>query len=335
MRQLIVVTTLIALISLPLAAADDEKPVQTTQQTAPAVEAQSPDELDQAEQEASIELAVAKIKLELVRAKKDLRAGQTDAAIQRARLILALAGSLPSDIDMDDYTLPAEGILARAGATAPGAANTETNANVARRRVLRTPASPPECLSTEELTAELERRRVGQTRSPYGTTGTSHVDDWINETDDLNQVPNGEIQYPADWADKVARRQKYAGGEIARSHSWYDAEGREWFAAVYDIDDLTLSTPDYQPTFSLDLAENDRNALDRHALRWGYGAFSGFHTWDLDTMFQVFRAFGGMDDDAWNGPVHSREKQRQVIETIQWFTIDQPPTKPQIISQEP
>lgn len=326
MTRTLIALSAAGLFTFCFAVADDVTPPAPPPNAADSF--QAVDELDRAEEQAGIELAVAKIKLELVRAKKDLRAGQTDAAVQRARLVLALAGSLPPEIDLDDYTLPAEGILARAGALPAGSAGS------ARQHVARPPRSAGfrENLNADALATELERRRAGRA---YASTGTIPVDEWIAETDDLDQVPLGDIQYPENWAEKVARREKYAGGEIARSQSWYDADGREWFTAVYDIGDLTFVPLDFQPSFTLDPVENLRNGLDRHALRWGYGIFGGYHSWDLDTLFQLFRAFGGMDDDAWHGPMHSKERQRQIVDMIQRFTIDQPPAQPQIISLEP
>ena len=316
---------MIASIScVALAVADDAPPAQPTQQANASADTQAALDLEQAEQQAGIELAIAKIKLELVRAKKDLRAGQTDSAVQRARLVLGLANSLPPEIDMDDYTLPAEGILARAGVEAPKVDATKTKRGDSCRT-----------LDTATLEAELERRQAGRPLDSYGTTDSANVDEWIAANDDFDQVPAGEIRYPRDWSQKVARRAQNDGGEVARSGSWIDPDGREWYTAVYDIHDLTYVPPDFQPSFSLDPIEDLRVSLDRHALRWGYGVFNGFYSSNLDTLFPLFRTFGGLDDYAWRGPKYSRERQQQVVQMIQSFTIEQPPTQPQIISLDP
>lgn len=142
----------------------------------------------------------------------------------------------------------------------------------------------------------------------------------LTEADEARVAPVGEIAYPDDWPEKVARRAKYAGGEMARSESWIDQDGREWYVAVYDIRDLTYVPPDFQPTFSLDPAENLRNTLDRHALRWGHGFFGGLPTWDLDVTIPLLRYFGGVDDYAWRGPKYSAERQEQIVEMIKAFT---------------
>jgi hypothetical protein len=142
----------------------------------------------------------------------------------------------------------------------------------------------------------------------------------LTEADEARVAPVGEIAYPDDWPEKVAKRAKYAGGEIARSESWIDQEGREWYVAVYDIRDLIYVPPDFQPTFSLDPAEDLRNTLDRHALRWGYGFFGGLYPWDLDVTIPLLRYFGGVDDYAWRGPKYSAERQEQIVAMIKAFT---------------
>ncbi len=142
----------------------------------------------------------------------------------------------------------------------------------------------------------------------------------LTEADEARVAPVGEIAYPDDWPERVAKRAKYAGGEIARSESWIDQDGREWYVAVYDIRDLTYVPPDFQPTFSLDPAEDLRNALDRHALRWGHGFFGGLYPWDLDVAIPLLRYFGGVDDYAWRGPKYSAERQEQIVEMIKAFT---------------
>jgi hypothetical protein len=142
----------------------------------------------------------------------------------------------------------------------------------------------------------------------------------LTEADEARVAPVGEIAYPDDWPEKVAKRAKYAGGEMARSESWIDRDGREWYVAVYDIRDLIYVPPDFQPTFSLDPAEELRNTLDRHALRWGHGFFGGLSAWDLDVTIPLMRYFGGVDDYAWRGPKYSAERQEQIVEMIKAFT---------------
>jgi hypothetical protein len=142
----------------------------------------------------------------------------------------------------------------------------------------------------------------------------------LTQADEARVVPDGDIAYPDDWPDKVARRAKYAGGEIARSQSWIDKEGREWYVAVYDIRDLIYVPPDFQPAASLDLSENLRNELDRHALRLYSGIFNSYYPEDIAAGIPLLRYFGGVDEFALRGPKYSVERQQQIVEMIKAFT---------------
>jgi hypothetical protein len=155
----------------------------------------------------------------------------------------------------------------------------------------------------------------------------------LTAADEARVVPEGDIAYPDDWPDKVARRAKFEGGEVARSESWIDKDGREWYVALYDIRDLIYVPPDFQPSFSLDPVEDLRNTLDRHALRWRGGIFNSFHPYDLWDAIPLLRYFGGVDDFAWRGPKYSVERQEQIVEMIKAFTTQS--TESQVIPLAP
>jgi hypothetical protein len=155
----------------------------------------------------------------------------------------------------------------------------------------------------------------------------------LTQADEARVVPDGDVAYPDDWPEKVARRGEYAGGQIARSPSWIDQDGREWYVAIYDIRDLIYVPPDFQPPFSLDLVESARNELDRHALRWHSGVFRGYYPAEIAAGIPLLRYFGGVDDFALRGPKYSVERQRQIVEMIRAFTAQL--TERKIISLEP
>jgi len=142
----------------------------------------------------------------------------------------------------------------------------------------------------------------------------------LTRADEARVVPDDDIAYPDDWPEKVAKRAKYAGGEIARSQSWIDKDGREWYVAIYDIRDLIYVPPDFQPPYSLDLDENLRNALDRHALRLYSGIFHSYYPEDIAAGIPLLRYFGGVDEFALRGPKYSVERQQQIVEMIKAFT---------------
>jgi hypothetical protein len=162
----------------------------------------------------------------------------------------------------------------------------------------------------------------------------------LTEADETRVVPVGEVAYPDDWPEKTVRRAKYADGEIARSQSWIDEDGREWYVAIYDINDLTINPPRVDPVFSLDLNENTQYALDRHALRWGWGAYNWgwgpFQYWDpwyTGPLYSPACYFGGAYGLGWHQPLHSAERQEQIVEMIKAFTMRS--TESQIISLPP
>ena len=148
------------------------------------------------------------------------------------------------------------------------------------------------------------------------------------EADEARLIPNGWIGYPSDWADICKRRAHYAGGEVARSDTWKDKDGKEWYAAIYDIRDLTYEVPDFQCTATLDPVEDLRNTLDRDALRNRSWIFGGTAE-DLAHGIPLLRYFGGVDDMEFRGPKYSIEKQKQIMDQIRAFTT--PSTEAKII----
>lgn len=81
------------------------------------------------------------------------------------------------------------------------------------------------------------------------------------EADEARLIPNGVISYPRDWPERMRRRQKYAGGMIARSASWHDKDGREWYVAIYDIHDLIYVPPQFDIGYGFGAGSSLRNAL--------------------------------------------------------------------------
>jgi hypothetical protein len=140
------------------------------------------------------------------------------------------------------------------------------------------------------------------------------------EADEARVVPDGDVSYPNDWPQRVARRQKYAGGVVARSPSWYDKDGREWYVAIYDIHDLIYVPPDFgydsQPLAG---PTGLRDALDRQALRERSFIFGGWPE-DLAAGIPLLRYFGGLNPWLARGPKYSLERQREIVDMIRAFT---------------
>jgi len=291
----------ITILLIPLSVAFAEEPDASS-----ALETSN---LGEAERQARVELTLARSRLELVMARKSLQSLDMTNAALRAAMVLTLLEGTPPEVDVNGYGLQAEGILARAEKAGVDLA------------LLEEPASkrPSRRISDDYL--------MRQAWASY--------DRVLKDADENGRIEAPEITFPADWRRRTERRAQYAGGEIARSGSRFDVDGREWFVSLYDIRDLTYVPPDFQPPFSLYAMEGLRGGLDRHALRMGYGAFGGFYSWEMSTLAPMLRAFGGFDDYAWRGPKYSARRQAQVVRMIEAFTDETPSTEPKIISLEP
>lgn len=155
----------------------------------------------------------------------------------------------------------------------------------------------------------------------------------ITEADEARIAGDAWVSYPDDWPRRVARRKPWEGGQIARSSSWSDRDGREWYAAVYDVRDLIYMPPDFQ-AFTLDPRLELVQALDRNALRFGGQLFRGWGD-DLAHGIPLLRFFGpGLDDFVYRGPKYSAERQQQIVKMIEVFT-GQRAAEPMVISLPP
>ncbi|MCC6358484.1 MAG: hypothetical protein IT450_07070 [Phycisphaerales bacterium] len=297
------------------AAADRRAPVAVPADAGPA----KTSDLDAVEAQPRSEAALAQARLELVLARKSLKAGDAADAARRARAALVLLE--PAGGDVSVWELQAEGILARASraqarVTLSDSPQEAATAPAAAAASPATPDAPRTATIVEQDEARLAYQ--GALYEAYSADETRR----LIEAHEARVAPQGEVAYPADWKDRVARRAKWAGGEVARTRSWTDKDGREWYAAIYDIRDVTYVVPDFQPVVSLDFAENDRNGRDREALRQRSAIFGGYAE-DLAAGIPLLRFFGGVDDMALRGAKYSREKQAEIIEQIRAFTTQQ------------
>lgn len=278
------------------------------------------DDLDAAEAHARSDAALSQARLELVLARKALKSGDSAGADRRARSALALLAPVQGDVSV--WELQAEGIIARATRTAANVALSDAPQDAATAPAAassaRSPAEAPPAYTASAV--EPNEALLRDQKQQYEAYSTDEARRLI-EVNDARIAPRGEVAYPADWKERVARRSKWAGGEVARSKSWTDKDGREWYAAIYDIRDVTYVVPDFQAP-NLGFAENERNRLDRDALRQRSFIFGGTDE-ELAAGIPLLRFFGGVDDFAYRGPKYSREKQAEIIDQIKAFTTQQ------------
>lgn len=285
-------------------------------------------DLERQERQARLEADVAQVRLDIILARKEWAAGRVAESAHHARRALDRIATLPPELDVTVWELQAEGILAKAARAGVDLRSLQN----ATRSEPHGAAVPPADQSAPSSSAvpELENLTLqGRIRTAAEETAVRI----LTESEMARVVPPGEVLYPADWPEKTERRARYRGGLIARSESWLDEKGREWYVALYDIQDLIYATPDFRPPGSLDLVENTLNALDRAALRLRSQIFSGYAE-DLAVGLPLLNALGGGVDPHWlRGPRFSLARQQQVTELIR--AMSEQKSEAQIISLPP
>ena len=276
---------------------------------------QLPPELDVSVDELQAEGVLAKA----ARAGVDIESARRDVASAVENELPPLA----EDPDLDAKAREAARIARNyQGAPSPDV-DARADERLLRERALRRPAvdrygyrPAREIVDTDALRVR-EDERVYYQAALEGAYRDSEVQSLV-EVDEARIVPGGVISYPPDWPEKMKKREQYRGGMIARTPSWRDKDGREWYIAVYDIHDLIYVPPDFTaPHFDPILSQRD--ALDRAALRWNSQIFRGWPQ-DLAAGIPLLRYFGGVDDWAYRGPKYSIERQQQIVELIEAFT---------------
>ncbi|MGE0481275.1 MAG: hypothetical protein AB7Q17_12460 [Phycisphaerae bacterium] len=201
--------------------------------------------------------------------------------------------------------------------------DTRGDADALRERTLarqtgETPGYRPgrEVVDSDAVNDRIEQRI--QYQDPLGDAIHEDEQRRLVEADETRIAGDRLVQYPPNWPELVARRAKWKDGVIARTAGQTDSQGREWYTAIYDIQDLTYVPPDFLPIEGLTLTEGARIAADRDALRWRSQIFGGYAD-DLAMGVPLLRFFGGVDDLEFRGPKYSAEKARQIGAMVQRF----------------
>lgn len=293
------------------------------------------DELSAAEQAARAEAHLALARLEIVLARKAVRAADYPQAARHAARTLELLRQLPPELDASEYELQAEAILARTAAH---------GVHVADLTPQPTPAPlPPPAAGPSPEPVPVTRRPQGdrwgyRPGRPVLDEDALAVDDpelaayqgalrdaykadearVLIEADGDRRVPRGDVAYPPDWPQRMKRRAQYAGGQIARSSSWYDADGNEWYVAVYDIHDLIYVPPDFTLSGTFGVLDPLQATLDRDAWRQRSFFFGGGY--DYAAGLPLWAYFGGINPWHARPATYDLDRQREIVEMISAFT---------------
>ncbi len=331
------------LIAPSLAGADDARWVAEAAADRDASAVVVPDDAQEAQ--ARADAAVAAARLELILARKELKARAFESAAAHARQVLKLSVAMPDVEALDGLAEDAVRLIAQArrGASvrrveplAPVLAGvvppvTEPDSRQTGAQVV-AGGGDHDLLIDLAPTAEIDEIRLQREAAVFDAYRADEAHRLL-EADEARIAPAGELAYPPDWPERAARRQQYEGGEIARSASQRDAQGREWYSAVYDTSDLEYVAPDFQPPFGLHPAEEIRNALDREAIRWRSMIFNGYAE-DLAAGIPLLQFFGGVDDYALRGPKYSVQRHEQIVEMVRQV-LQNDASQPRMISLPP
>jgi hypothetical protein len=314
-------------------------------------------DLAQEEREARSAAALSQARLELVLARKALRGGQSARAIEKADRALALLRQVAPATDVSELELQAEGIKAVATRAAGDAASPPvrdapvTAGDMPDSAQAPSPAQAPPSEQEPAAPPRLVRSPTGDEYSYRPRSTVINVDAVLSgeneqlryqgavdtqvraddvrrltETEESRLGPDNIVTYPENWPEIVRKRARYSDGVVARTPSWTDKDGREWYIAIYDIRDLTYEPPDFGGG-PVDLYEEVNYNLDRQALRDYSWIFRG-DAQDFANGIPLLRYFGGYRDNygfsdyygASNGGRYSLQRQQAIIDMIKAFT---------------
>ncbi|MBL8879259.1 MAG: hypothetical protein JNG88_09085 [Phycisphaerales bacterium] len=352
------------------AARPDAATAEAAERTAPVAADES---LADEERSARAGLALAQARVELIAARKLLRADRSADAAKKANRVLALLRKLPSDVDASEFELQAEGILAKARRAAgkqsaalgdrdnDDTLKAESKLDARSREAARLGkhfdgSDTPDVDTRGDAAALRERARNNQNPDKSGYhPGKEIIDERAVHTRSKERVRyegalheavaedeaarltaaeesrlagEADVTYPDDWRDRVARRERWKDGMIARGPAVVGPDGKEWFLGVYDLRDIAYEPPDFSLPFGIHPAEEWRNQLDREALRWRSQIFNGYAD-DLAGGIPLLRFFGGTDDFESRGPKYNPAIERMVERLVRMIT-DQRPTEPAV-----
>ncbi|KKN16286.1 hypothetical protein LCGC14_0977420 [marine sediment metagenome] len=251
------------------------------------------------------------IRKQFFQARKYLKSKNYTLAFKYASDALNLIQVLPDEVDMLDYKLRVLGIQTTCKQHLRKYQKIQSNPKPKLRDYSYRPIKPilAELTYTESDYDRALRENdntINHLRKIKDKTKQSEIEVLVN-ADEARIIPRNIekdiISYPANWPDIVKKREKYKDSVIARSPSWIDEEGKEWYVAVYDISDLIYEVPNFESPYSLTPMERYYRSLQEHN-----EYYRGFN-WDIP-----------QNPEKRVGPVYSETKRQQIVDIIKAFT---------------
>jgi len=204
---------------------------------------------------------------------------------------------------------------------------TSDDTEAANGDAVTTPAPEPGTLIDVDAALEPMEQRLTYERDVYQATMAARANTLLTASEAaLPASPDGAMTFPADWAQRSARRAKYRGGMIYRTPEFTGADGQTYYTAIYDLGDLVHPVPnffaDYPGTQRRTRIEDD----DRFYLQTRSQFFNGFAD-DLAAALPLMHFFGGIDNNAVTANVDPQETER-VVRIIDQFLHNAQPMRP-------
>lgn len=225
-------------------------------------------------------------------------------------------GSSPQSASVHTKPHHSEGEVLLLGDSGEDATNEAPTESV-EVRVVADNANSGELLDVDDL-LQTTQRRLEYDRDIDLAIRTARADMLLTAAEAaLPPAANGGMTFPADWAEKSARRSKYRGGEIYRSPEFTGPDGQTYYTAIYDLGDLVHPVPNFYAPWALSGLEHRIQMEDRAALRYRSQIFNGYAD-DLAAGLPLLHFFGGVDNNAVSTRTDPRETQR-VLQMIDQF----------------
>lgn len=122
---------------------------------------------------------------------------------------------------------------------------------------------------------------------------------------------DSDMVYPADWAEKTARRAEYRDGVIHEGRPFQGPDGQTYQTVIYDLAELVHPVPNFYASYPGTVREQRMQELDRQYLRERSMIFNGWPE-DLAAGMPLLHFFGGIDNNAISTRTDPNETQRIV-----------------------
>jgi tetratricopeptide (TPR) repeat protein len=282
-----------------------------------------------------VQESIRVVQLDMLQAGSALEARDGDLALAKVEHARALIEQLPDNVDVSVYRNRLDKLAVRAMRMARADRGDAVN------------ASDNEADDARGPVAEFERTLFAERDEPDGrvirpdwyeldtykdpyyqyqedlawSIKASHGD-WYLGVEQARMTPRDEgLVYPADWAERSAKRAKYDAGEIYRSPSATGDDGQEYHTSIYDLGDLVHYVPDFYGGHDPDRNRHLQSLTDRDWIRRRSLMFAGYAP-DLAAGIPVMQYYGGIDPWAVSPRTDAVELER-VMRTIDTFLARQ------------